>query len=66
MIDINNTLNDLVKVNVAIDDVTVETRLSTNSTSRFVEKSSFNKLLGLSANWDCFPNQLHLSENNLN
>ena len=38
MIDIKNTLNDLVKVSVVTDDVTFEKNLNTDDILRFHEK----------------------------
>ena len=41
MVDVSKTFSVLVKINVATDDVTMNTRLNANTTVRFDEKSIF-------------------------
>ena len=65
MTDIKNTINDLVKVSVVTDDVTLEKSSNTDDNSRFHEKSLFSILLGSTPNADYMPNTIHFSRKNI-
>ena len=65
MVDFNFTVNDIVKVNVATDDITLKTTENINKTSRFDENSSCKKLLSFAPIWDNFLDEVYLGENSI-
>ena len=52
VIDINITLNSLLKVNVVIRDITMKARSKTSNILRFDRKSLINILLVSAPDWD--------------
>ena len=66
VIDIKNTLTDLVKIKIVTDDITTKTRLNTNNNSILDGKSFFNILLGVSPPWDYKSDQIYFSEKIIN
>ena len=58
VIDIKNTLTDLVKIKIVTDAITMKTRLNTNNNSILDGKSFFNILFGFSPPWDYKSDQI--------
>ena len=66
LVDNHIIKNDFLKKNVATHGVTVKTKLKTNYSLRFDEKSVSGIILGLVPNGDYMPNQRYIRKKNEN